>query len=132
MNRIDDHQGRLSIGQVATATGVSRSTLRHWEREFRDFLETARNEGGARSFAPEAAEKIDQIRFLVEEQGLTLRGVRLQLERLVPKPRDGPSPPPEEDPLQNKARSLADRVTDRLLRGLYEEQERPPPSSAEA
>lgn len=120
MNNInDDHQGRLSIGQVAAATGVSRSTLRHWEHEFRDFLETAKGaDEDSRRFAPDAIQKIDHIRTLVEEQGLTLRGVRLQIEKLHGS-ESGLSPPEDEDPIRRKAKDLADRVTDRLLTKLF-------------
>ncbi len=120
MNNItDDHQGRLSIGQMAATTGVSRSTLRHWEHEFRDFLETAKGaDGDSRCFAPDAIQKIDHIRSLVEEQGLTLRGVRLQLDKLSGS-ETGLSPPEDEDPLRRKARDLADRVTDRLLTKIF-------------
>ena len=120
MNNItDDHQGRLSIGQVAAATGVSRSTLRHWEHEFRDFLETAKGaDEDSRRFAPDAIQKIDHIRSMVEEQGLSLRGVRLQIEK-ISNSGTGLSPPEDEDPLHRKARDLADRVTDRLLTKIF-------------
>ena len=83
MNRIEnDHQGGLSIGQIASATGVPKSTLRHWEKEFSEFLETAKAPGNQRRFAPDAADKVERIKSLVEEQGMTLRGVRLELERM--------------------------------------------------
>ena len=120
MNNItDDHQGRLSIGQVSAATGVSRSTLRHWEHEFREFLETAKGaDEDSRRFAPDAIQKIDHIRSLVEEQGLTLRGVRLQIEKIT-ESESGLSPPEVEDPLRTKAKNLADRVTDRLLAKIF-------------
>lgn len=120
MNTInDDHQGRLSIGQVAAATGVSRSTLRHWEHEFRDFLETAKGaDEDSRRFAPDAIQKIDHIKMLVKEQGLTLRGVRLQLEK-ISSSGTGLSPPEPEDPMRRKAQDLADRVTDRLLMKIF-------------
>lgn len=122
MNQInDDHQGRLSIGQVSAATGVRRSTLRHWEHEFREFLETAKGaDVEPRRFAPDAIQKIDQIRMLVEEQGLTLRGVRLQLEKMSGMDPER-NPPEPEDRLRNKAKDLADRVTDRLLMKIFNE-----------
>ena len=129
MNKIEnDHQGQISIGQVAAATGVGKSTLRHWEREFKDFLDTARTTGNQRRFAPDATEKIERIRTLVEEQGMTLRGVRRELERSTRQEHDtgpphgkvGPTVVGPEDPIEEKARRLADLVSDRLLRRLME------------
>jgi DNA-binding transcriptional MerR regulator len=121
MNKIyDDHQGRLSIGQVSAATGINRSTLRHWEREFRDYLDTAIEAGPPRRFAPDAVEKVDKIRDLIQEEGLTLRGVRLELEKLSGKQFRGLDPPEEASPIESKAKSLADRVTERLVSRLFE------------
>ena len=120
MNKIEnDHQGQVSIGQVSAATGVGKSTLRHWEKEFKDFLDTARTEGNQRRFAPDATEKIERIRTLVEEQGMTLRGVRRELERAAQQDHDT-GPPQANDPIEDKARRLADKVSDRLLRRLME------------
>lgn len=121
MNQIDnDHQGGLTIGQVAAATGVGRSTLRHWETEFRDFLTAARTDGNQRRFAPDAAEKVERIRTLVEEQGLTLRGVRKQLEEMTRSEHQptATGPPSDSNPLEERARRLADLVSDRLMRRL--------------
>ena len=121
MNKIkNDHQGGLTIGQVAAATGVGRSTLRHWENEFRDFLAAARTDGNQRRFAPDAADRVEKIKMLVEEQGLTLRGVRNELERATFGASSTVVKEPAEpgNPLEEKARRLADLVSDRLMRRL--------------
>jgi len=121
MNRIEnDHQNGFSIGQLANATGVPKSTMRHWEREFRDFLETARLPGKERRFAPDAAEKVERIKTMVEDQGLTLRGVRLELERMQQRSEMADGPPPVNNPIEDKARRLADMVCERLARRLME------------
>jgi DNA-binding transcriptional MerR regulator len=109
--------GKLSIGQVTAATGVSKSTLRHWEKEFRDFLDVARTDGNRRYFTPDAIQKVEHIRHLVEEQGLTLRGVRAQLEAMTQEPTQERAPPPPVS--EEKARKLADLVTDNLIRRLF-------------
>jgi len=121
MNTIEETpQSRLSIGQIAAATGVPKSTIRHWEREFSDFLETARSPGNQRVFAPDAAEKVEKIKLLVEEQGMTLRGVRRELERLDERERLSTGLPRVEDPTEEKARRLADLISERLVRRLME------------
>ncbi|MFC2150710.1 MerR family transcriptional regulator [Calditrichota bacterium] len=74
------NQRLLSIGQVTAITGVGRSTLRHWEKEFGEFLDSVRTEGNQRRFTPDAVKKIEKIKTLVEKDGLTLRGVRKRLE----------------------------------------------------
>ncbi len=117
---IEDQSGRLfSIGQVTALTGVGKSTLRHWEREFRDFLNSARTRGNQRRFTPDAIEKIEKIKELVEEQGLTLRGVRMRLEKLHvnEKPIEKEQKPEENDRLQH----LADLMSEHIIRRLFRE-----------
>jgi len=117
---IEDQSGRLySIGQVTALTGVGKSTLRHWEREFRDFLNSVRTRGNQRRFTPDAIEKIEKIKELVEEQGLTLRGVRMRLEKLHvnEKPIEKEQKPEENDRLQH----LADLMSEHIIRRLFRE-----------
>ena len=119
MNQVGDNQsGRLlSIGQVTALTGVGRSTLRHWEREFQDFLESVRSRGNQRRFTPDAVRKIEQIKELVEEHGLTLRGVRRKLEQIQ---NGGQQPEKEPVPLpDDNLRNLVDLMTEHMLRRLF-------------
>ncbi len=81
MNSVEGGKPLLTVSQVEALTGVGKSTIRHWEREFRDFLESERTSGNQRRFSKGAVQKIEKIKELVEDQGLTLRGVRRQLER---------------------------------------------------
>ncbi len=85
MNQVDQDQNArlLSIGQVTAITGVGRSTLRHWEHEFSEFLDSVRTKGNQRRFTPDAVRKIEKIKTLVEKDGLTLRGVRMKLEQIT-------------------------------------------------
>ena len=84
MSQVDISNDRLlTISQVNALTGVKKSTIRHWEQEFTEFLESVRTEGNQRRFTSDAIEKIKVIKNLVEEQGLTLRGVRRHIEGTV-------------------------------------------------
>ncbi len=123
MNQVGNNQsGRLlSIGQVTALTGIGRSTLRHWEREFRDFLESVRTQGNQRRFTPDAVGKIEQIKTLVEEQGLTLRGVRRKLEETqLQKQQDETKSDPA--PGEN-LRLLVDLMSEHLMRRLFHDSE---------
>ena len=68
-------KGLLTIKQVSAATRVPPSTLRFWEREFREFLVPLRTEGGQRRYRGENLEVIRQIKKLREE-GLPIAGIR--------------------------------------------------------
>ena len=51
----------MRIGEVARLTGVSRDTVRHYER--RGLLKTTpRTEGGYRMYSPDAVEQIRLVR----------------------------------------------------------------------
>jgi len=117
---IENQSGRLfSIGQVTALTGVGKSTLRHWEREFHDFLNSVRTRGNQRRFTPDAVEKIEKIKELVEEHGLTLRGVRKRLESVNEdqKPVETESKPES----HNRLEQLADLMSEHIIRRLFEE-----------
>ncbi len=117
---IENQSGRLfSIGQVTALTGVGKSTLRHWEREFHDFLNSVRTRGNQRRFTPDAVEKIEKIKELVEEHGLTLRGVRKRLESVNEdqKPAETESKPES----HNRLEQLADLMSEHIIRRLFEE-----------
>ena len=109
----------LTIGQVQELTGVGKSTIRHWEKEFRDFLTSVRTTGNQRRFPEGAVERIETIRSLVEEQGLTLRGVRHKLERVdlekLPDDLD------TESDSTNVIQKLADLMSEHMMRRIFKE-----------
>ena len=61
---------------------MSTPTLRKWESAFRDYLQVVRTSGGQRRFNQEAVEKIELLKQLIYEEGLSLEGARMRLERL--------------------------------------------------
>jgi len=117
---LENQSGRLlSIGQVTALTGVGKSTLRHWEREFRDFLSSVRTSGNQRRFTADAVQKIEKIKELVEGQGLTLRGVRRKLEQHQPVKETVEIPKPEPK-IDENLRRLADLMSDHIMKKLLE------------
>lgn len=68
-----------SISQVQALTGVSKSTIRFWEREFKDFLMPQRTQGNQRRYNEDSVEVIAEIRKLVEVEGYTLEGAKRKL-----------------------------------------------------
>ncbi len=108
----------LTISQVQALTGVKKSTIRHWEGEFREFLESERSDGNQRRFSEDAVDKIQKIKELVEEQGLTLRGVRRRLE--TGQVELGPPPPlPSRTSSSENVQKFADLMSDHIMRRLF-------------
>lgn len=102
---------------MTALTGVRKSTIRHWERQFDDFLQSVRTEGNQRRFTPDAVTKIEKIKELVQEQGLTLRGVRLKLEGSQ---RVAVNVEPTHDPKSDSSmRKLADLMSEHVIRRLF-------------
>ena len=120
MNQVDqDQSGRLlSIGQVTALTGVGRSTLRHWETEFKDFLNSVRTKGNQRRFTRDAVRKIEKIKELVESDGLTLKGVRRRLENIqITEQVESDWEPAKRDNIND----LADLVSEHIIRRLFQD-----------
>ena len=67
-----------SISEVAEMFQINQSNLRFWEKEFKQ-LKPRRNEKGTRFYSKDDLQLIEQIVFLVNDQKLTLEGVRKKL-----------------------------------------------------
>ena len=67
-----------SISEVAEMLQINQSNLRFWEKEFKQ-LKPRRNEKGTRFYSKDDLQLIKQIVFLVNDQKLTLEGVRKKL-----------------------------------------------------
>lgn len=117
-----------SPSQVHAITGVPPPTLAKWEREFREYLQTARTKGGHKRFGPEVIERVERLKSLILDHGMTLQGARRHLEQ-----------PEETQPEELKSAivsiasewsegrtelldRLADRMADRMLRKVAEMQ----------
>ena len=120
MSQVDLSNDRLlTISQVNALTGVKKSTIRHWEQEFTDFLESVRTEGNQRRFTTDAIEKIEVIKNLVEEQGLTLKGVRRHIEGASSMGQPAKNADPE---LNADVQKLAKLVSEHMMRRIFKEE----------
>ena len=68
-----------TMGEVAEMLGENASAVRYWSNYFEKFIKPARNAKGNRLFHPEDVDTLEQIRFLVKKQGLTLDGAMARL-----------------------------------------------------
>jgi len=79
----------LTIEQISHLTGVRKSTLRYWEKSFRDCLKPSRTHSNRREYSLEDLERIKTIKLLFEKEHLTSYGVRLRLLKLFPPQKEG-------------------------------------------
>ena len=56
------------------------STLRYWEKEFRDIISPKRSDSGVRFYSEKDIEDIRLVKYLIRDCGLTLEGVRKRLK----------------------------------------------------
>ena len=69
----------LNIDQVSQLTGVKKTTLRYWEKEFSDYLKPERTETKRRQYSMEELEKVSVLKQLIEDEKYKSAGVRLKL-----------------------------------------------------
>ena len=67
-----------SISEMAEMVGINQSNLRFWEKEFKQ-LKPRRNDKGTRFYTKEDILVVKQIMFLINDQKLTLEGVKKKL-----------------------------------------------------
>jgi DNA-binding transcriptional MerR regulator len=63
------------IRTVASLTGVDARRLRSWESEYH-LLEPARSKGGHRLYSPRDLRLVHLIRRLVDQEGMSLQGIK--------------------------------------------------------
>ena len=68
----------FSIKEVSEKLNLPASTLRFWEKEI-DALCPQKSAGGVRRYVQKDIELLRQIKFLIDEQHLTLEGVKERL-----------------------------------------------------
>jgi DNA-binding transcriptional MerR regulator len=66
----------LSIREISRLCSIPSHTIRYYEKVFPEFLSVSRSHGGHRQYSLETVKKLQLIVHLIEEKGLTLRGVR--------------------------------------------------------
>jgi hypothetical protein len=86
----------LSIDQVSQMTGVKKTTLRYWEKEFSEYLKPERTDTKRRQYSLQEVEKVAVLKQLIEEEKYKSAGVRLKLGLVGPRaapPARAPAPP---------------------------------------
>ncbi len=68
-----------TMGEVAQLLGEQTSAVRYWSNYFDKFVKPRRNAKGNRMYHPEDVETLQQIQFLLKNQGLTLEGAKQRL-----------------------------------------------------
>lgn len=68
-----------SIGEAAAIIGVSPSSIRYWEKMFRE-LAPRKSSKGTRLFSPDDLEMLRLIHHLVKERGMTIKGAQQKLK----------------------------------------------------
>jgi DNA-binding transcriptional MerR regulator len=76
----------LSIDQVSQMTGVKKTTLRYWEKEFSEYLKPERTDTKRRQYSLGEVEKVGVLKQLIEEEKYKSAGVRLKLGLTAPRP----------------------------------------------
>lgn len=77
---LDTDKLTYSIGQVAEIAGVAQSTLRYWETVIHS-LHPQKTAGGSRRYNKDTIELILKVKDLLHNQGLTIKGTNLFLEK---------------------------------------------------
>jgi len=71
----------VSISVASRITGVEVHTLRYWEREFEDFLNPERTDGGQRRYRPEDIQTVFIIKRLLRDEMFSIAGARRHLAK---------------------------------------------------
>lgn len=69
-------EGLVSISVASKITGVEIHTLRYWEREFEEFLNPDRTDGGQRRYRPVDIQTVFTIKRLVRDEMFSIAGAR--------------------------------------------------------
>ena len=69
----------LNIDQVSKLTGVKKTTLRYWEKEFKEYLTPQRSPTNRRQYTTDDVKKVENLRHLIEEEKYKSIGVKMKL-----------------------------------------------------
>lgn len=66
----------IPINEVAKRLDIPAHTLRYWEKQFGGAIKTTTGSGGRRYYRPEVVEKLETIKSLLYDRGMTIAGVK--------------------------------------------------------
>ncbi|MBR4842447.1 MAG: MerR family transcriptional regulator [Bacteroidaceae bacterium] len=69
-----------SIGEVSEQLGIPESTLRYWEKEFKE-ISPKKTKGGKRQYTEADIEQVKLVNHLVKEKALTIKGARDRMKK---------------------------------------------------
>ena len=73
------YKKELSIDNIHNLTGIPKSKIRFWEKNFSEYLKPNRTEGGQRRYSSGDLEKIVRINHLLNQERFTIEGARQRL-----------------------------------------------------
>ena len=68
-----------SIKEVSEMLGIPDSTLRYWEKEFKE-IAPKKNAKGIRHYTMDDIEQIKKVKFLVKDNSLTINGAKSRMK----------------------------------------------------
>ena len=71
-----DKEYFVSINEVAKRLSVPAHTLRYWEKQFPTAIRPTTGAGGRRYYRPETVTKLEIIKSLLYDRGMTIAGVK--------------------------------------------------------
>lgn len=74
-----NHKLFYSIGEVADEIGVNESTLRYWEKVFKQ-IAPKKSANGVRRYSKDDLQMVKLVHHLVKEKGMTLVGAKAYLK----------------------------------------------------
>lgn len=66
----------VPINEVAKRLDIPAHTLRYWEKQFGSAIKTTTGSAGRRYYRPEVVEKLQTIKTLLYDRGMTIAGVK--------------------------------------------------------
>lgn len=110
----------FAIQDVADKTGLSKATIRFYDSEFGDFLNTRRDPSNKRIFSEDDIKQFTYIRQLLKKDGMSIRQVKERLRVECDLLKDGKSSPTDQKTLvllQDRL-SRVERQQDLLVKGV--------------
>ena len=71
-----DKEYFVSINEVSKRLSVPAHTLRYWEKQFPTAIRPTTGAGGRRYYRPETVTKLETIKALLYDRGMTIAGVK--------------------------------------------------------
>lgn len=66
----------IPINEIARRLDIPAHTLRYWEKQFSGAIRPVTGAGGRRYYRPETVEKLETIKSLLYDRGMTIAGVK--------------------------------------------------------